>query len=52
MMTTEVSTFPLVGLKLRITGVTRNILLLVSVPPGVATVTQPVVAPVGTTAVI
>jgi len=31
--------------------VTRNILLLVSVPPGVVTVTEPVVAPVGTVAV-
>jgi hypothetical protein len=48
---TWVPTDPLVGLKLRIAGVTRNILLLVRVPPGVVTVTEPVVAADGTTAV-
>ena len=48
---TGVPTGPLVGLKLRMTGVTRNCLLLVSVPPGVFTVTKPEVAPVGTVAV-
>ena len=48
---TGVPTDPLVGLKLRIAGVTRNILLLVSVPPGVVTVTEPVVALAGTNAV-
>ena len=51
MMVTAVPTGPLGGLKLRICGVTRNFLLLVSVPPGVVTVTEPVVAPVGTSAV-
>lgn len=48
---TGVPTGPLVGLKLRIAGVTRNTLLLVSFPPGVVTVTEPVVALVGTIAV-
>ena len=48
---TGVPTGPLVGLKLRIAGVTRKTLLLVSVPPGVVTVTEPVVALAGTTAV-
>jgi len=33
-------------------GITRNGWLLVSVPPNVATVTNPVVAPVGTVATI
>src|SRR3984885_12284309 len=32
--------------------VTRNFLLLFSLPPGVATVTNPVVAPLGTVAVM
>ena len=48
---TGVVTGPLVGLKLRICGVTRNGLLLVKVPVGVVTVTEPVVAPLGTVAV-
>src|SRR5580692_8899902 len=47
-MVTTVPTAPLVGLTLVICGVTRNILLLVSVPLGVVTVTGPVVAPLGT----
>jgi hypothetical protein len=49
---TAVPTAPLVGLKLRMAGATRKVLLLVSVPPGVDTVTGPVVAAAGTTAVI
>jgi len=48
---TWVPTGPLVGLKVCITGVTRKTLLLVSVLAGVVTVTDPLVAPVGTTAV-
>jgi len=48
---TTVPTAPLVGLKLAIVGVTRKILLLVRAPPGVVTVTVPVVAATGTTAV-
>jgi hypothetical protein len=42
---------PLVGVKLMIYGITLNFLLLFSVPPGVVTVTKPVVAPSGTIAV-
>jgi hypothetical protein len=49
---TEVPTVPLVGVKLLMEGVTRNILLLTSAPPGVVTVTKPVVAPLGTVAEI
>ena len=49
---TIVPTAPLVGLKLRIAGVTRKILLLVRTFPGVVTVTEPVVAVAGTTAVM
>ena len=48
---TTVPTGPLVGLKLTIDGVTRNLRLLFSVPPGVVTFTKPVVAPVGSVAV-
>ena len=48
---TTVPTCPLVGLKLRIAGVTRKILLLVRFPPGVVTVTVPVLAVAGTTEV-
>ena len=48
---TEAPTAPLVGEKLVICGMTRNFLLLVSTPPGVATVTKPVVAPLGMAAV-
>jgi len=48
---TEVVTGPLLGLKLLICGVTRNALLLVRMPPGVVTVTEPVVAPLGMVAV-
>jgi len=50
---TAVPTLPLVGLKPRIVGRhhTRNVRLLLSVPPGVVTFTNPVVAPEGTVAV-
>jgi hypothetical protein len=48
---TNAPTSPLVGVKLVIWGVTRNFLLLVSVPPDVVTFTKPVVAPLGTAAV-
>jgi len=51
-MVTTVPTGPLAGVKLVICGVTRNFLLLVSVPPVVVTVTDAVVAPLGTVAVI
>jgi hypothetical protein len=47
-MVTTVATGPLVGLKLKSCGVTRNVLLLVSVVEPVVTVTDPVSAPVGT----
>ena len=47
-MVTEVPTAPLVGLKLRITGVTRNFWLLVLLPLVPAVFTKPVVAPAGT----
>ncbi len=50
-MVTRVPAGPLVGLKLVICGITRNILLLFSVTPEVITVTEPVVAPLGTVAV-
>ena len=48
---TGVPTEPLVGLKLRIAGRTRNAPLLVSSPAGVVTVTTPAVVPDGTIAV-
>jgi hypothetical protein len=51
LIVTEVPTGPLVGLKVVIWGITRNALLLVSVPREVVTVTEPVVAPLGTVAV-
>ena len=51
MIVTEVPTGPLVGEKPVIWGMTRNILLLFSVPLEVVTVTKPVVAPLGTAAV-
>jgi hypothetical protein len=54
-MVTEVTTVPLVGVKLVIVGggaVTVKLLALVAVPPGVVTLTVPVVAPEGTVAVI
>jgi hypothetical protein len=47
---TCVPTAPLVGLKLRSCGRTRNGRLLVKVPLGVVTITGPVVAPAGTVA--
>src|SRR5258705_5105338 len=54
---TLVPTGPLVGVKLVIVGgcggvVTVNALALVAVPPGVVTVTGPVVAPAGTLVLI
>ena len=49
-MTTLVPTEPLGGEKLKICGLTRKTLLLFSVPLGVVTVTEPVVAPAGTVA--
>lgn len=49
---TDVPTVPLVGVKLVICGVTRNFLLVLILPPGVVTVTDPVVAPLGTVVVI
>ena len=48
---TSVPTGPLVGVKLEITGITLKVCLLFRVPPGVTTVTLPVVPEVGTTAV-
>ena len=53
-MTTLVPTGPLVGLKLVIVGepTTVKLLALVAVPPGVVTAIGPVVAPLGTVAVI
>ena len=51
MMTTEVATFPLVGLKLVMLGKTTKLWLLVRMPVGVVTVTVPVVAAVGTVTV-
>ena len=52
LMVTLVPTGPLVGVKLVIVGalVTVNGLALVAVPPGVVTLSGPVVAPVGTVA--
>jgi hypothetical protein len=50
-ITTLVLTGPLVGEKLVICGTTRNVLLLVSVPPGSVTMIEPVLAPAGTVAV-
>src|SRR5262249_36490554 len=50
LMTIVAPTAPLAGLKLTICGLTRNVLLLVSVPLGVVTVSKPLVACAGTTA--
>jgi hypothetical protein len=50
--TTGVPTGPLAGLKLGKVGVTRNVLLLVSVVTPVVTVTFPVSAPAGTVALM
>ena len=53
LIVTLVPTGPLVGVKLVIVGgiaVTVKELALVAVPPGVVTLTGPVVAPVGTVA--
>src|ERR1700732_3692993 len=51
MITTEVATFPLVGLQLVMLGKTTKLWLLVRMPVGVVTVTVPVVAAVGTVTV-
>ena len=52
LIVTLVPTGPLVGVKLVIVGglTTVNALVLVAVPPGVVTLSGPVVAPVGTVA--
>ena len=52
LIVTLVPTGPLVGAKLVIVGAgtTVKLLALVAVPPGVVTLTGPVVAPVGTVA--
>src|SRR5579862_7469337 len=50
-MVTCVPTGPLVGVKLKSCGSTRNETLLVNVPVGVVTVTEPVVPPTGMVAV-
>ena len=52
LIVTLVPTRPLVGVKPLIVGgfTTVNALLLVAVPPGVVTLTGPVVAPAGTVA--
>jgi hypothetical protein len=49
---TTVPTGPLVGVTLAIVGagITVKLVALVAVPPGVVTLTGPVVAPVGTVA--
>ena len=54
LIVTVVPTAPLVGVKLVIVGggITVKVLLLVAVPPGVVTLTGPVVAPLGTVAEI
>src|ERR1019366_2414140 len=51
-MVTTVPTLPLGGEKLRIVGVTLKVAELVAVPPGVVTAIFPVLAPLGTVAVI
>src|ERR1700676_3179479 len=51
LIVTCVPTGPLVGLKLTMEDRTRNFRLLVSLPPGVVTVTKPGVVRAGTTAV-
>ena len=50
-MVMTVPTGPLGGVKLLSCGITRNVLLLVNLPPGVITVIAPVSAPPGTEAV-
>ena len=47
---TTVPTSPLVGVKLVIVGDTVKLVALVAVPPGVVTLSGPVVAPAGTVA--
>jgi len=51
-METNVPTGPLVGVKLLTAGSNVKLLLLVAVPPAVVTAMFPVVAPLGTVAVI
>ena len=48
LIVTLVPTGPLVGVKLVIVGATVKLPALVAVPPGVVTLSVPVVAPVGT----
>ena len=50
LMVTLIPTAPLVGVKLTIVGagITVKVLALVAVPPGVVTLSVPVVAPAGT----
>ena len=50
LIVTLVPTGPLVGVKLVIVGATANVPELVAVPPGVVTLSGPVVAPAGTVA--
>jgi hypothetical protein len=54
LIVTVVPTGPLVGVKLLITGpaVTVKLVLLVALPAGVVTLTRPLLAPLGTVAVI
>jgi hypothetical protein len=51
-ITTGIPTAPLLGLNVLIDGITRNFWLLFNVPAEVTTVTNPVVAPAGTFAVM
>ena len=50
LIVTLVPTGPLVGVKLVIVGATVKLPALVAVPPGVVTLSGPVVAPAGTVA--
>jgi hypothetical protein len=50
LMVTLAPSAPLVGVKLAILGATVKVLALVAVPPGVVTLSGPVVAPAGTVA--
>ena len=50
LMVTTLPTWPLAGVKLAITGAATKFAALVPVPPGVVTLSGPVVAPVGTVA--
>jgi hypothetical protein len=50
LIVTPVPTGPLVGVKLAIVGATEKLAALVAVPPGVVTLSGPVVASAGTVA--